>query len=139
MLGLVEAETMKDGGKSRLRMAACVYALLWVPALGVASFLSLMGYVGTGFAPLTTALVFLLSLPVLLVGIWSFRISSITFVGLFFWDLFTSAWPHVSIAGYFESEMGIALFALTLLTLLIWAASPFSSIAAFVRQVRDDY
>jgi len=130
---------MKDGGKSRLRRAACVYALLGVPALGVASFLSLMGYIGTGFAPLTTALVLLLSLPVLLMGIWSFRISSIAFVGLFLCDLFASAWPHVSIAGYFESKMGIALSALMLLTLLISAVSPFASIAAFIRQVRDDY
>jgi hypothetical protein len=130
---------MRAGGKSPLRMAACVYGLLWLPALAVASSLSLMGYVGTGFSPTITALVFLLCLPVSLLGLWSFRMSALGFAALFLCDLLTSAWPHVSFAGYFKSKMGLALFALTLLTLLIRAVSPFVSFNAFARQVRADY
>jgi hypothetical protein len=130
---------MKAGKQFRSRMAAYVWVLLWLFGLAVASFLFLMGFVGTGFGPLIGVLIFLLSLPVSLIGIWSFRISAMTFVALFICDLLTSEWPHISIASYFGSKMGIALFALTLLNLFIWTASPFASIAAFVRQLRDDY
>ena len=98
-----------------------------------------MGFVGTGFSPLLGALIFLLSLPVVLGGVWSFQTSAIALVTLFLLDLFTSSWPDISITSYVRSNMGATLLALTILNLLIWAVSPFTSISAFIRKVRDEY
>jgi hypothetical protein len=130
---------METSADSNVLKAACVYLLLWLPALLVASFLSFMGYVGMGFGLRIAALVFLATLPVALLGLWSFRASALAYFALFLCDLLTSAWPHVSIASYFQSKMGTALLASMLLTLLVWGMSPFASFIAFVRRVRDSY
>ena len=130
---------MTASAHSDVRKAAFAYVLLWLPALAVASFLSLMGYIGMGFGLRIAALAFLAALPVSILGLWSFRASAIVSFTLFLCDLLTSAWPHVSIVSYFQSKMGYALFAFMLLTLILWRTSPFTSFSAFIRQVRDGY
>jgi len=130
---------MKDGGQSRLVIAGTVSGLLWFAGLVVACFLCLMGFVGTGFAPLLSAVVLLVSLPVTLIGIWSFRVSAIASVVLFLCDMLTSAMPRLSIASYLGSGLGRVLFSLAVLNLLTWGVSPFASIVAMIRRVRDEY
>jgi hypothetical protein len=130
---------MKSDRQSGSLIAGSICALLWLGALVIAGVLSLMGFVETGFAPLLDALTFLLSFPVTLLGVWSFRASAIGLAGLLFSDLFTSSWPHVSITSYFESKIAIILLTLAVLNLFIWCVSPFKSIVAFLKQVRDKY
>jgi len=130
---------MKTSIHPSVRKAAFVYVLLWLPALVVASFLSLMGFVGMGFGLRLAGLVFFASLPVSLLGLWSFRACAVVSFALLLCDLLTSAWPHISIASYFESKMGTAFFAWVLLSVAVWGTSPFASFIAFIRQIRDNY
>ena len=130
---------MIAGTRSVVRRATFLYALLWLPALAAASFLSLMGYIGVGFGLRISALALLAALPVSLLGLWSFRASAVVSLALFLSDLLTSSWPQVSVVSYFQSKMGCAICAVTLLTLILWGISPFASFTAFVRRVRDEY
>jgi len=119
-------------------LAVTIYVALWTPALLLAAFISFIGgYVGTGFAPLWQAIPFLLILPVVLFGIFSFRISAFAIVTLLCWDVIATTWPHISLAGFLSSIIDVLLLATTILIVLTAYLSPFTSGVNFLRYLRD--
>jgi hypothetical protein len=124
--------------RANSRVAFVIYGLLWLPALLVAAFVSFIGYLGTGFSPLWSALTFVLALPALLVGLWSFRASAVAIIGLLAWDIVSTTWPHVSLTGFLGSTIDVMLLGSAVLGLLVAVLSPFNSIIAFVRHERNE-
>src|SRR4051812_20739089 len=91
---------MKLLNRFRVTFASAVYVLFWVPALLMAAFVSLLGYIGTGFSPWWSALTFLMALPFAIIGIWSFRSSAVALMGLLIYDVISTMWPHPSLKGF---------------------------------------
>jgi hypothetical protein len=115
--------------------ASALYLLLWIPALLLAGFISYIACLVIGHAPMWSALSYLLALPAVLVGLKSFRTSAIATVVLFVWDVVTTTWPHVTLAGFLGSTIDVLLLVATGLVVLITAFSPFASVLAFMRHL----
>jgi hypothetical protein len=123
--------------RSNVALAGGICLMLWLPALLVAAFVSYIGYIGTGFAPLWSGLSFLLALPAVLVGLKSFRTSAIVMLVLLAWDVVATTWPHVALTGFLDSTIDALLLTLTGLTGLVAVFSPFGSVLHLLRDFRD--
>ena len=112
-----------------------MYLLLWIPALLVAALVTVASIPVFASAPILSAVSFVLALPAVLVGVKSFRVSAIALTILLVWDVLTTSWPHISLAGFLGSQVDVLLLIATVLVVLVASSSPFVSVIAFVRQV----
>jgi hypothetical protein len=118
-------------------VASKIYLLLWAPALLLSAFISFIGgYVGTGFAPLWTAIPFLLVFPAVLCGIFSFRVSALTIAALFCWNIIVVTWPHLTLSGMMGSTIDVLFLVVTVSVILVALLSPFTSFVNFFRYVQ---
>jgi hypothetical protein len=122
-------------GRFPILSASLMYLLLWIPALLVAALVTLASIPVFASAPILSAVSFVLALPAVLVGVKSFRVSAIALTILLVWDVLTTSWPHISLAGFLGSQVDVLLLIATVLVVLVASSSPFVSVIAFVRQV----
>lgn len=122
-------------GRFPIFSASLIYLLLWIPALLVAVLVTLASIPVFASAPILSAVSFVLALPAVLVGVKSFRVSAIALTILLVWDVLTTSWPHISLAGFFGSQVDVLLLIATVLAVLVASSSPFVSVIAFVREV----
>jgi hypothetical protein len=119
-----------------LPRAIAVYLLLWLPSLLLVAFVTIAGCLTIVSDPMWSALSFLLALPAVLAGIWSFKASAIALTILMLWDVVTTTWPHISFTGIFGSPIDAMLLTSTVLACLVAAASPFASFLDALRFLR---
>jgi len=122
-------------GRFPILSACLIYLLLWIPALLVAALVTVASIPVFASAPILSAVSFVLALPAVLVGVKSFRVSAIALTILLVWDVLTTSWPHISLAGFLGSQVDVLLLIATVLVVLVASSSPFVSVIAFVRQV----
>ena len=125
--------------KLRPGPALALTLTMWIPALLLSAFISyIAGYVGTGFAPLRIAVPFLLVFPCVLLALASFRLSAITVAALLAWDVVVTTWPHITLAGFFDSVIDIFLLVTTMLTAIPAMIAPSTSLVKLVRKVTNE-
>ncbi len=127
---------MWSGERSGMIRAIVIYVGLWVPAVLVAALVSFAAVLTIVTDPMWSALSFLLALPAVLIGVKSFRASSVSMAALLVWDLAATTWPHFSLAGFFASLIDVLLLIAAAMVAATDLFSPFSSLTGFVRQVR---
>ncbi len=127
---------MWNGERSGIIRAIATCVVLWIPTMLVATLVSFAAAITIVRDPMWSALSFLLALPAVLIGVKSFRASSISMVALLVWDIATTTWPHFSLAGFFSSVIDVLQLVVTVMVVLVDVLSPFSSLIGFVRHVR---
>jgi hypothetical protein len=128
---------LSEDSWSRVAWASGLCALFWVGALLLSAFISLIGYIGTGFAPIWSSLPFLLAFPAALVGLMSFRASAIIMFALLVWNIVATTWPHLSLSRLLDSQIDVFLLASCGMTIVVAVLSPIVSVSGFMHHFQD--
>lgn len=122
--------------RSSVVVASAIYITLWIPALLLATLISLAGILTVRSSPMWSALSFLLALPGVLAGLKSFKISAISMVVLLAWDVVATSWPQINLHGFTDSLIDMLLLVSMGIVVLVSFLSPFPSVMGFVRHLR---
>lgn len=111
---------------------------LWVLAIFLSAFVSLLAWIGTGFGPADLMAPLMLTLPAVLVALFSFRISALALAALLVRSVLYEHWSFLRPGVLFDSPFDLALLGTVLVVIAGMAASPFRSVWANFRHMARD-